>query len=565
MSTTVLTLASKGDSSTLLLDLRVRSLFSSYFFSKAVLGYKKLSDYFHQLHMDRFIKNWAKGLTMQLVEFPRAFYKTTSFTLSTSMWVTLPVREEDTIYALEVLKIPEEEWFSIVKLHNQDARQLLAFETESNAKKKIGQIKWHYEENQLFRALFPEIAYQGSKEETPWTNQCLRIRRVGYAAREEEGTFEGIGVGGALQSRHYDIVWEDDLVGEKARKSEVVMQDSIGWHQRLNGCFVDATRQVRFCVANCWGYSDLNSWIRQNQPEFAIFNTPCWILNPETGQDEAVFPVDGEGEEAYTIPALQKIAKTMTAYDFSCQYLNCPQMPGEKAVDLERLHEYTVQEDGQIICGCGYKVYPRQLIRYIHYDPSNAKNLRHTSCPAITVIGTAPNKHIFLLDYFLTKSTYARLFEKLYSLNDIWKPVKFTYEDVGAQNMVEHHIRTIERTAEHKAAHRKFPTTLPIKTGNKQKEIRIQEQLFPYIERGQFSIRSTHTNFRSQISTFPNPVLDHDYDLLDSVSQGGAKAENGVVVWQFPQQEDEAKAVEKAEASMKEKFGLPYTQIEVAV
>lgn len=564
MSTSVLTLASKGDSSTLLLDLRVRSLFSSYFFAKAVLGYSKLTDYFHQLHMDRFIRNWAAGTTMQLIEFPRAFYKTTSFTVSTSMWVTLPVREEDTMYALEELKIPEEEWFQIAKLHNQDVRQLLAFETESNAKKKIGQIKWHYEDNQLFRALFPEIAYQGSKDETPWTNQCLRIRRVGYAAREEEGTFEGIGVGGALQSRHYDIVWEDDLVGEKAKKSEVVMGDTIGWHQRLNGCFVDATRQVRFLVSNCWGYADLNSWIRKNEPEFVVSNTPCWILNPDTGQDEAVFPVDGMGQEAYTIEALQKLAKTMTPYDFSCQYLNCPQMPGEREVSLEKLHDYYVQEDGQIICSCGYKVYPRQLLRYLHYDPSNAKNMRHTSCPAMAIIGAAPNKHLFLLDKFLTKSTYTRLFEKLYELNNRWKPTRFTYEDVGAQNMVEHHIRTIEKTSEHKAKHRRFPTILPIKTGNKQKEIRIREQLFPYIERGQFSVRRTDTNFRSQIETFPNPVLDHDYDLLDAISQGGHKNEQGVITWQFPQQEDEVEMQSKEEKALMEKFGLPYTQIEVA-
>jgi len=43
-------------------------------------------------------------------------------------------------------------------------------------------------------------------------------------AGDGEGTFDFIGVGGALQSTHYDLAIQDDLVGREASKSETIMK-----------------------------------------------------------------------------------------------------------------------------------------------------------------------------------------------------------------------------------------------------------------------------------------------------------------------------------------------------
>lgn len=555
--TNILDLAASGKADNVLRDMRVRSLFSPYYLVKVVLGYDKLSPTFHQLEMENFLNRWAAGERKQWIEWSRGFFKSTCFTIGTSIWIVLPFTEEDTTYALEELQIPEDVWFSRVGLHDQDATQLLSFETMDNGKKKVGEIKWHFEENELFRLLFPEIAYTGS--ESPWNNECLKIRRAGYGRRLPEGTFEAIGVGGALQSRHYRIVWEDDLIGMKATRSPSIMEESIRWHGLLSGAFEDASQQIRFGVSNRWGYHDLNSHIRANEPDFIFHCRSAWETNSE-GEDVPTFP------ERYSLEALFQIrdSGSLTRYDFSCQYMNSPILAGGQEVDISKLHYYTVDDSGGIKCSCGSHYRPSQLLRYLHYDPFNAKGIRSVSCPSIVVIGTSSDKHIFPLDVFTTKGSYKNIFDKIFNWNDKWRPYIFTYEDVGHQNMTEHHIRSMEKTSEHSSKHRRLPTIIPVPTHNKAKEIRIRENLLPYVtgRGGQLSVRKEQLALISQLETFPNERLADDYDILDSLAQGGAKTKDGRVIWRFPVAAEEEETLKQDDEAFMQQLGQSYTLYE---
>jgi hypothetical protein len=547
----ILQLAAQGDAQNVMRDMRVRSLYSPYYFTKVVLGYNELSPSLHQHDSELFIKRWIQGQRKQWIQWSRGFFKTTQFTIGTSTWVPLPCTEDDTTYALEVLHINEQDWFDRMALHNQDITQLLAFETITNAKKKVGEIRWHFEENELFRALFPEIAFDGT--EAPWNNDCLKIRRAtDKGKRVEEGTFEAIGVGVALQSRHYDIVWEDDLVGKKAIESETEMEKTIRWHELLHGAFVDATNQTRFGVSNRWGYNDLNSYIQKHE-DFVFYSRSAWEFDPEQGCDVSIFP------ERYSIEGLKRIQSKMNKYDFSCQYLNVPILPGEQEVSLENLHTYTVSEEGEIICSCGSRFKPSQLLRTMHYDPYNAKGIRSKSCPAIVVVGTSIDHHIVLLDYFTAKGSYGAIYSKLYDLNDRWRPYKFSYEDVGHQNMTEFHIRQMEKFPEHLEKHKRLPVIVPSPTKNKANELRIREFLLPVFTRYKFTRRSTHLTFTDQLETFPNATLDHDYDLLVALAQGAA------MPWRFPDSEDTTTSNKSAEDEYIAQLGKPYShQVVVA-
>lgn len=541
--TNILQLASKGDAANVLRDMRVRSLWSSYYFVKVVLGYSELSPTFHQPEMEAFLTNWANGVRKQAIEWSRGFFKTTCFTIGTSIWTVLPVTDEDTEYALHNLGIAEGDWYHRTRLHDQDATQLLAFEVIENAKKKLSIIRSHFEENQIFRSVFPDIAYTGS--ERPWNNECVRIRRVGARQRDAEGTFEAIGVGGALQSRHYKIVWEDDLVGEKAIKSPAIMEQTIGWHGRLHGAFENASEQIRTLVSNRWGYADLNSYIRANEPDF-VFHTRSAIELGDDGE-KAVFP------ERFTIEKLMQIrdSGSMTKYDFSCQYLNSPVLPGEREVAISNLHYYVVEEDGAMKCNCGAVYRLSQLKRYIHYDPYNAKGAMSTSCPALVVVGTAPDKHVFLVDYFTAKQNYGGIYDRLFRYNDVYRPGLFTYEDVGHQNLTAYHISEICKTKEFKEKHRNFPRIEGVSSGGRSKDVRIREGLFPIIEKGKFAVRKQHQTFLTMLETFPHRQLDHDYDLLDALAQGSDK-------WRFPDNEDVRDQRSNEEAEYLSKFNEPY-------
>lgn len=535
----ILTLAASGDASRVIRDMRVRSLWSPYYLTKVVLGYKELVDHLHFVDTELFLERWLSGYRRQWIQWPRGFFKSTTFTIGTSIWIVCPPSDEDTDYALNHLSIPEEEWTARMSLHNQDATQLFAFETDANAKKKIAEVRYHFEQNSLFRACFPEIAYQG--EEEPWNNNTLKIRRRGFAARAEEGTFEAIGAGNALQSRHYDIVWEDDLVGKKAVESEIEMEKTIRWHGLLNGAFVDASKQIRFGISNRWGYNDLNSHVMTNEAAEWIFHTrAAWEIGGDEGKEVAIFP------ERYSIASLLEIKKSMSPYDFSCQYLNSPIAPGENEVDTAVFHTYTIEKGGIINCSCGAKIHPRTLLRSMHFDPYNAKKGSSKSRPAISVVGCSTDKHIFLLDYYLDRKTHELTFQRLFEMNDQWSPYVFTYEDVGNQNMAEAYIRKAQSAPDFK--HRRFPRIVPCKTGNRAKEIRIRDLLIPSFTRYKFAIRSSQFHFIQCAATFPHSVPDHDYDLWDSLAQGAP-------LWRFPSDEAQEVAARNEEEQYLSQLG----------
>lgn len=529
-------------------DIRVRALWSPYYLGAVVLGYTKLQPDLHLVDTEAFVERWADGELLQWIQWPRAFFKTTTFTITTSMWGVTPHNEDDARYAIEKLGIPEEQWFRRMKLHDQDATQLLAFETLPNAAKKVKQIRWQYEENQLFRACFPEIAYEGS--EKPWTDTHLKCRRVGERRREDEGTFEAIGVGGSLQSRHYTRMWLDDLVGEKASGSMTVMEGTIDWYQKLFGALESAKQEndFRIGVSNRWGFDDLNAWVEKNNPEVHFYTRSAIEIDPETGKEYSICP------SILTLEDLERLRKKMTRYNFYCQYMNRPFAPGDEEVDVNMIHYYTVQRDGLIKCSCGYTTRASYLHRVMSYDPYNAKGNNSRSCPAIVVLGVASNKHVFLLDYSLYKGSYNKVFDKIFDFNNRWRPHVFSYEDVGNQNMCEFYIKQHVKRPDYTG--KPFPPIKPCPTRGKGMEIRVRDALFPIVRMGNFAIRNDQTKFVEMCQTFPSPSFEHDYDLLDACAQAP-------YFLKAPQTVEALEDLEQQSTTGLDALGVPYSHYEV--
>jgi len=125
------------------------------------------------------------------------------------------------------------EWMR--RIHRPQVRNLLVSENITNAGKLGRRIDFHYESNAIFRHLFPELIPTSSET---WS-QISKWQRLPASLKAEgghgEGTFDFLGVGGALQSRHYNgLVIQDDIVGRKAIESQSVMDKTIEYH-RLHG------------------------------------------------------------------------------------------------------------------------------------------------------------------------------------------------------------------------------------------------------------------------------------------------------------------------------------------
>lgn len=295
---------------------RANAFMDLYYFATQIMGknrFSKNSDKAQNLHYQMCLTVQKDGLK-EGIEIPRDHFKSTVYSECFPIWRALPFgkREEDffTNVGYSDLYI---EWMR--RCHSQDIRILLVSETIKNAIKLGIRIANHYENNAFFRTLFPEIM---PTEKETWTNESLHQKRTAAGRGQGEGTFDFIGVGAALQSRHYNIVVQDDLVGREARKSSIVMTDTIDYHQILVGATdSDPDNPGRdfdeIVVGNRWSHDDLNSHIRKEEPYFSWTTHSalggCCSLHPFR---TPIFP------EAFTLEKLLRWKKRLGAYHFSC-------------------------------------------------------------------------------------------------------------------------------------------------------------------------------------------------------------------------------------------------------
>lgn len=304
---------------------RLNSFGSLFFFSKFILNHNLLSPNLHG-YMCRELECEILRLAL---EVPRAHYKTTIASISAPMWWGLPFSYQDE----ELMRMLGygDAWIRwMYKAHFTSTRTLIASEVISNARKIGAKISGHYESNGLFRYLFPEIL---PKRSDKWNQDSMTHNRLD-GVYHGEGTYDFLGVKGALQSRHYPRQVIDDPVGEKAIKSDQVMEGTIDWIRKLPGAFdsvqdnADALSDQLF-VGNRWSNRDVGAWLRKNLPDMRFVTHDaeggCCGLHP-AGQP--IFP------EQFTMEKLRELKQIYGSYNYSCQMRNNPIDP--EAVRFKR-------------------------------------------------------------------------------------------------------------------------------------------------------------------------------------------------------------------------------------
>ncbi len=314
--------------------IRLNSLGSGFYFSKIVLGHSRLSG-FHRYCFSRF-----ERMTLRMLfESPRDHFKTSCGSVTLPMWWALPFTPADEDYMLKLGY--DDEWLRWMhRAHNPGTRTLIASETIGNARKIGTKIDGHYKSNSLFRWLFPEIIPKGTEK---WNQDSMTHRRPA-GCYHGEGTYDLIGVKGALQSRHYDRQVIDDPVGEKAINSDLVMETTIDWIRKLPGAFdSDPSRPGSLAdqlfIGNCWSHRDVNYWLRKNVPYLEVeshsVDGGCCELHP---LGTYIFPEEWNAEKC------EEVRQIEGNYNYQCQYRNRPVDPESVLFKTSWLRHYTQTE-----------------------------------------------------------------------------------------------------------------------------------------------------------------------------------------------------------------------------
>lgn len=513
----------QGDRAQALFATRLNCLGSLYYFTYSALRRKRLTSKLHKQFCDSLEGEHIKDV----IEFPRDHFKSTICSESRPMWRALPISQKD-IDAFGKLGYSDEFIRWQCKVHNVNRRTLLVSENQLNARKLGARIKWHFESNAVYRTLFPESLPTTSET---WTTDSLHVRRTASGGSHGEGTFDFIGVGSALQSRHYNEVDQDDLVGKKAIESPtgVEMERVIDYHKLLAGAFENEDKDHdadELVVGNRWAYYDLNSYIREHESWFRVTTHSalggCCAQHPA---DTPIFP------EEYSFEKLMKLKKRFGSYWFSCQYLNNPASPEDADFKLEWLKYYHVREANPLVVGSQdtiiHEVQDGEVHKDIQYghlsvamavDPAHAGNAGAGRCRhAIIVVGMDGSGSCYLLDADAFFGTVDTLIAKIYEYAEKWKLYKFGLETIAAQRFLAYHIdyRNKLEGRRLKIVELKGEVEAPDGSITRNKEWRIRNVLQPLFESGRFWVQRRHQDFINEYQTFPKGRY---VDLLDATA-----------------------------------------------
>lgn len=449
---------------------KVNSLIDLYYFATVVLKKNQIqrgANYKKSLHYNMCLSVMKDGLK-EVIEIPRDHFKSTIYSECFPIWRALPFggREEDLFSTIGYSNLYIE-WMR--RTHSQNIRILLISETIKNAIKLGTRIGNHYQNNADFRELFPELLPTTSET---WSADSLHQRRNNNTKGDGEGTFDFVGVGAALQSRHYDLMIQDDLVGKEALNSDAVMQSTIEYHQLLVGASDSDPRNPgkdfdEIIVGNRWSNKDLNSYVRENEKYFNFTTHSalggCCDLHPI---GSPIFP------EKFTVEKLLRWKRRLGTYYFSCQFLNYPIDPSKakfRLSDFRYFHyeqvEGALANPKSIESGTPHQkrtvirhhvaegdvikdVFPRHLDRYLIIDPnhggdhSGAKVGVEGRCRHAAIVSGVLRepRRVYLLETWAEACGTDRFVVKIFDLAVKYKINKIHIEAVGAQKYLIYHL-----------------------------------------------------------------------------------------------------------------------------
>jgi hypothetical protein len=489
--------------------MRLNSLGSLFFFIRNTLRRRRLTAHLH-LQMCKTFERWH---LKDVVEIPRDHFKSTCATEGLSMWRALPFtqQDEDDLYKLGYT---DEFMRWMHHAHNPNVRNMLVSSNLANAVKLGKKIRWHYESNALYRTLFPETL---PDTDCTWGDRSLHIKRPrgSIGGAHGEGTFDFYGVGNAVQSAHYTgIVIQDDLIGIKEAESQQLMDKAIDYHQLLVGIFEteDPNHELdELVIGNRWGYFDLNSHIREHEPEFRIESHSalggCCSVHPP---DTPIFP------EEFSLQKLLDRRRRLGNYKFSCQFLNNPAAPEDADFRLEWLQYFKLdwQTNGrfklirEVAEGNIYEdIRQSSLNLCMVVDPNHSGNQGQGRCRhAVLVVGVDSERNHYLLESWAQSASYDTFYRKIFELAKKYKLYKIGVETIAAQRYIAHHIETMCATEGYGLRIQELKGEVDLGNGeiSRRKEFRIRNVISPIAENHRLWIQRTQVDFVNEYQTFPN-------------------------------------------------------------
>ncbi|NQU08509.1 MAG: hypothetical protein HQ583_08105, partial [Candidatus Abyssubacteria bacterium] len=190
--------------------------------------------------------------------------------------------------------------FEIVR--SPDVRILLASSTQAQAEAFVREVRGHMERNSIFRILFGDLV--GPK----WTDRQLIVGKRRRIAKEP--TIFATGVGGALVSRHFDVVICDDVVDEENSRTESRRQKLRTWFFKVLLPCLEPDGRLSV-LGTRYHYRDLYGHMIESG-----FMPSATVIRAIDAEGKSPWP------EKFSVKRLEQIRREAGTVIFNAQYQN---------------------------------------------------------------------------------------------------------------------------------------------------------------------------------------------------------------------------------------------------
>ena len=367
--------------------------------------------------------------------------------------------------------------------------------TRPIAKAFLGQIMQEFEQNNLLKALHPDVLWANPRREAPWWSLDSGIV-VKRKTNPKEATVEAWGlVDGQPTSKHFSRQIYDDVVTlASVTTPEQIAKTTEAWAISLN---LGAHGGVRRYIGTRYHFND--TWgelIRRGSA------TPRIVKSTVEGTPDGT-PV------FLTKEALAEKYRDMGPYVFGCQMNQDPTADTAMGFKEEWLRRYNRMT----------KV-PTSWNLYLLCDPASEKK-KGSDYTVMVVLGLAPDGNTYLLDGIRDRLNLVERANKFFHLHRKWRPHKSGYEKYGMQADIEHFKHEMET--------RNYRFDIVELGGNMPKNDRIR-RLVPPFAAGTFFIpwELLFVDYEGKAQDFCQLFVDHEYlpfpvanhdDMLDCISR----------------------------------------------
>ena len=443
-----------------------------YFFNKEIIGWPDISETVHKPLCD-FVTN--QKTRKKLILLPRGHLKSSIVTVG---------------YSLQLIAA------------DPTVRILIANATYQMAVNFVGQIKKILMRNKKFRDMYGEM----DKNADQWRQDMITVPAAESLREYEkkEPTVTAMGIDGNLTSAHYDVIILDDVVNRDNISTKDQIEKVILYYKDIIDLLEPTGKLI--VIGTKWHDSDLYGWLmdpENQESEQVDVMLKQAITNPKIVRegkkyvlqgDEVVFP------EKFNLKVLQELLDSKGPTEFASQYLN--RILDDETATFRRNWIRKYEPDD---------LKGRVLNRYILVDPAISQEER-ADFTAMVVIGMDEFSKIWVLEIVRDKLTPIEIIDKLFLLDEKWKPKDIGIESVAFQKVLQFYIAEECKRRNHYLPMKEIrPET------NESKAQRIMG-LQPYYARGDV-FHPAHTvniaALEDELLRFPRG--QHD-DIIDALS-----------------------------------------------